>query len=343
MIATTLTTIAQLIVDALDRRGIDGKAVLRATGMDPAQLRDPNARYPFSAMTRLWHRASELSGDECFGLQVSRQLHPTSLHAIGFAWLASSSLVDALQRFERYCRVASTVINAELERDGSVYRLHIRYPQLHVQPATAAIDAAAATLIRLCRLGAGEQFRPIAVQLPRPQPSPACLAALVEWLRAPIRFDADHIVVEIAADTAEQTLASGNAELAHANERILIAYLARLDRSAFGARVKAYLVDALPSGQVSEEEAAHSLHVSARSLQRRLREEHTSFTRLLDDTRRELALAYLGDLQLSVNEISYLLGFSEASNFTRAFRRWTGQSPTAHRAQRQREDQSAAG
>jgi AraC-like DNA-binding protein len=82
---------------------------------------------------------------------------------------------------------------------------------------------------------------------------------------------------------------------------------------------------------VTEESIADALHLSRRSLQRRLKEEGTSYTQVLDETRRQLAAQYVRHSRLSINEITYLLGFSEPSNFSRAFRRWTGASPTAYR------------
>ena len=77
---------------------------------------------------------------------------------------------------------------------------------------------------------------------------------------------------------------------------------------------------------------ASSLNLSVRSLQRKLSDENTNYKHLLDETRRELAMNYLGNSRLTINEITYLLGFSDPSNFTRAFRRWQGESPSNYRA-----------
>jgi AraC-like DNA-binding protein len=98
-------------------------------------------------------------------------------------------------------------------------------------------------------------------------------------------------------------------------------------------RVKVALLEHLPSGHVSEEEIAQGLHLSLRTLQRKLRDEGTSYKELLDETRRELATEYIKNPHVSISEITYLLGFSEPSNFSRAFKRWTGSSPSAFRAE----------
>lgn len=90
-------------------------------------------------------------------------------------------------------------------------------------------------------------------------------------------------------------------------------------------------MEMLPSGRASARQVAEMLHLSVRSLQRKLAEKDTGFAQLLEDTRRELARQYVSNTRLSVGEITYLLGFSDPANFTRAFRRWTGQSPSAFR------------
>jgi AraC-like DNA-binding protein len=94
------------------------------------------------------------------------------------------------------------------------------------------------------------------------------------------------------------------------------------------------LIERLATGEPSQEDVAGALKMSARSLQRRLIDEGTSYARILDDTRRGLAITYITQSRYSVGEIGYLLGFSGAPSFVRAFRRWTGVAPTAYRAAR---------
>lgn len=345
MLTSTLTSVAQLIVDVLDERGIDGRRVLCEVGLDPRRMQDPNARYPFPAMTRLWLSATEISADPCFGLEVGKRFHPTSLHAIGFAWLASDSLLDAMQRLARFLRVATTASAAEVTLENDGYALRLR-PAISADitpcAAPAAHDATAAATVQMCRLSIGRQFRPTRIELPHDRPSPACVKKLVEQLRTPVVFATRDFGFVIDRRLAEKRLPSGNAELAHANEKVLIDYLAHLDRNAIGERVKARLVDALPAGPVSEADMASSLNLSVRSLQRRLSEEDTSYKGVLDDTRRDLALTYLGNSRLSINEVTYLLGFSDPSNFTRAFKRWSGQTPSQYRVQRLGENTEGA-
>jgi AraC-like DNA-binding protein len=104
----------------------------------------------------------------------------------------------------------------------------------------------------------------------------------------------------------------------------------RVQRS-LSTRVRAALVDAMPNGNPSEEDIAEAVRTSPRTLQRRLAEQGASFSRLLDDVRRELAEKYIVDQAMTLGEVSYLLGFSEVSAFSRAFSGWTGEAPTRYR------------
>ena len=111
----------------------------------------------------------------------------------------------------------------------------------------------------------------------------------------------------------------------------MINYLARLDKDDIIQRVKVAIIDQLPSGNVTEDTVAEAIFISKRSLQRKLNEKGTTFKTILTDVRQDLALKYIHDRKLTLTEISFMLGFSEMSSFSRAFKRWTGESPKEFR------------
>jgi AraC-like DNA-binding protein len=108
--------------------------------------------------------------------------------------------------------------------------------------------------------------------------------------------------------------------------------LAQIERDNIQWRVREVLTQRLSKGEPSQEDVAELLNMSARTLQRKLGDCGVTYREILDETRRVLALAYLSAPRHSVSEVTYLLGFSAGSSFTRAFRRWTGQSPSGWRA-----------
>jgi AraC-like DNA-binding protein len=117
-------------------------------------------------------------------------------------------------------------------------------------------------------------------------------------------------------------------------DRVITEELARLDRDDLLARCKAILLETLPAGASSEAGMAARLHMSRRTLQRKLAGRSTAYKKLVDDTRRELALRFIEDPQRSLADITFELGFSQQSALTRAFRRWTGTAPSDWRERR---------
>jgi AraC-like DNA-binding protein len=115
------------------------------------------------------------------------------------------------------------------------------------------------------------------------------------------------------------------------NDQTVVDYLARFDRASITMQVRSKIIAQLPEGVPKQEDIAGTLHVSVRSLQRRLKSEQTSFKHLLNDTRKALAVQYIRESYRSLGEITYLLGFSDPSNFNRAFKRWMGETPSRYR------------
>jgi len=126
-------------------------------------------------------------------------------------------------------------------------------------------------------------------------------------------------------------LPGASQELAQLHDRTAMEYLEKLDRQNVTNRVRGLIVDTLSTGQVSKQLVAEGLNMSTRKLEAKLSEESTNFQQLLDNTRQSLAAGYMEQSGISITEIAYLLGFSDSANFTRAFKRWTGQSPSDFR------------
>ena len=330
MFLSTISSYALVVAKTLDSCGVDSRKLFRRADLDPDDLRDPNARFSFLGMQRVWAMAVEETGDPCFGLSVVKQLHPTSLHALGFSWLASASLQDGFCRLSRYARIVSSVIAIDFDcLDGEICRLRVTTPNFDMETVPASRDAGMAALVKLCRASRGLQFNPERVTLTRSPPS--CKERFDEFFRAPIEFGAAEDALWLLRAEVEMPLPTANADLALANDTILTNYLADLERSGISMRAKAAVIEQLPAGTASTASIARALNMSQRTLQRRLRAEGTSYKELLDNTRRELAAQYIRSSRYTINEITYLLGFSDVSNFSRAFKRWEGVSPSSFR------------
>jgi AraC-like DNA-binding protein len=328
--STALLSPAINLWRALEARRIDPEPVFRSAGIDPAALGVHGKRAPARTVLRLLQAAERAVPDPTLGLEVARQMQGTALHALGYAWLASATLEEAFNRFARYTRVVSEVwsIRIETSADGA----HVRYafPAHAERRPDWMYDWLAAGAVRLSRLVYGEAFAPLEVTLVRERPPDA--APFEAWFRSPIVWAAPEVKLRIANDDLARPLPTGNPEVAMATERLALEYLARIDTSDTVMRVRSRIRDSLPSGVPSQTDVARALALSPRTLARRLEEAGTSFTALVDETRRVLAEQYLRRTDFSVAEVAYLVGFAEASSFNRAFRRWTGRVPGDVRA-----------
>jgi AraC-like DNA-binding protein len=328
--ATTIATWVILIARALESYGCDAKAIFARANLDIKVINDANVRLPVAVTTMLWKLAVEETGDPAFGLRAGSYVHPTNLHALGLALLASHSFKDAALRLCRYHKVLSDALKIsyrELEEICYI-KLEVRGGRMHL--AQEAIDAIAAACVTLGRMFYLPDFNPLLVELQRPAPPDP--ARYEDFFGAPVCFSAQENRIHHLRSQMEKTLPTANAQLADFNDQLTLDYLARLGRSKTVDRVRQAIVRQLASGDLSEEKIADELGISLRNLQRRLKDEGTSYKALMEDTRHELALNYIKQSHLSLGEITFMLGFSETSNFSRAFKRWTGMAPGAYRA-----------
>lgn len=327
---STLARIAALMCQTLKRYHCNGESLLVKAGLDPVSLAQPDARYSEDKMQAFWRLAVETSGDECFGLRMAEALQPSALHGLGFSWLASHTLRDAIERVVRYARIVSTAIDMNIDEKDKTLAIRYTEPELLVPLVPASVDSVPAGLLQMCRITAGWDITPLRVALMRPRPT-QCAKEFYRFFGAPVEFSAQRTEIVFDRGTLEQPLPYANPELARISDQTVIDYLARFDRHNIVMRVRAEIIEQLPSGLPSQQKIAASLHMSLRKLQRRLQEEDESFKGLLDSVRRDLATQYLETSHRSVGEIGYLLGFSEPANFARAFKRWVGMTPQAYR------------
>lgn len=325
MHATTLASLAGLLWKILEFYGLDPDSLFRSEGLDPGKMRDPNARFPDARVDALWDRAGSLIADPCFGLRAARCWHPSMLGALGYAWLASSTLRTAFGRLERYRRLLADVSDIRLAQTQTGMSIRLIAPRQQERDIPGLADASLSTLLDMCRVNYGDALDPVSVSLRRAQPP--CSGQYFAFFRCPVIFSAPVNELILPLEAMDLPLPTSNKQMATLHDQVVADVLARLEENDIVNQVKGLVIEHLPSGGVSEEEAAAALKVSTRTLQRRLREKGQSLGQLSESVRQELAMKYILNPGISLGEISYLLGFSEPSSFSRAFRRWTGKTP----------------
>jgi len=330
---TGLATAGRMFLRLLEMHGLDAIRIGVEAGIDLAKIPAPADRIASDKIDAMLRVAIPLIRDPAFGLFAARCWHPAYLGVLGHAWLSSGTLRTGLARLTRYHRLVGERAETRIDktRQGLKVGIHANRGDPAAVPVAAVfVDIAMAIVLDMCRMNAGAALRPVVASLRRPEPAGS--EAYLRFFGCPVRFRAAEDAFVLSLEDADRPLPSSNRQLAAVFDRLLAAELARLDRSNVVARCQAEVLEHLASGEMKEHDMAKRLHMSRRTLQRKLAEVDTTYLQLVDDTRRDLALRYIEDETRSIGDIAFTLGFSQQSAFTRAFRRWTGLNPTEYRS-----------
>jgi len=326
--ATNKASLLVVLWNILKFYGIDAEPLFREMALNPEVMKQPGGRYRVKDIDKLWRKASEVIDDPCFGLKAAELWHPSNLGALGYAMLASNTLRTSLERLDRYHRFLTDKEFMKLDdtEEGLRLTLVLSHGNSDIPQQK---DATLAVTLSMCRVNYVEDLAPVSVTLKHPKPS--CSAKFFEYFRSPVLFEAPTYSLTLSLEAVDKILPGSNPQLAELNDQIMIEYLAKLDQDRIAHKVKAVIIDQLPSGKVTDESVAQTLYMSPRKLQRLLQGDGTTFNFILNQIRLDLAQKYLREQDTSITEIAFLLGFSESSAFSRAFKRWMGVTPSQYR------------
>lgn len=318
------------LVDTAAARGRDIRPLLAARGVDAARLADPYARVPVAVVAELWREVPGLVDDEAFGLHAAELGFARVDVALDGALWHYPTLGAAFDAFARYARLLFDGAVISTAREGAEAFYEVRFPPSPPLPP-AFVDVIAAMWMQRARHVTGGALPVREVCLPRPRPRD--LGEHRRVLGGPLRWDGPSVRITFDAALLDVPMSGADPMLGAVLDRHLREQAARLPaEDELLASIRGAVAGDLAEGAPDLDRIARRLRVSRRSLQRALKREGTSFQRVVDDTRREVALSRLRDPRLTLSELAFLVGFSELSAFDRAFRRWTGQSPRAFRA-----------
>jgi AraC-like DNA-binding protein len=324
---TTISAVATLIAETLQTHyKVDPAPLFQQAGLDLAKINDPNSRINRAKIMTLWDVAAAATKDPCIGLVVGFNIRPTSYYALGYAWLASRTLLEALERLVHYYQV---IVTAPLElsicKKAATYRLEVVYPDPKYAASPIALDSFLASIVKLCRSASSTAFRPQEVFIAHEEMGDP--ATYRELFDAPVHFSAGTNALCFERKALDALLPGENPALVQMNDKASADYLDSLDPDKVASEVRRLLLNLLPAGKTSQQQVASRMHRSLSKLQRQLHAEGTSYMEIREDTRQSLGEKYVRERKLSMNEIAFLLGFSDQSNFSRAFKRWTGMTP----------------
>jgi AraC-like DNA-binding protein len=323
---SSIATVIEAAERTLAGYQVDAAGVLMRAGIRKTD--DPDARISGTRLRAFWREAIAATSDPCFGFSVGRAVLPPNLHAVGYALLASRTLKEGLQRLARYDRMLTTGWDIVLNETEDEIEIAIREVRAGTMPQ-AARDGVFCAVVGLCRAVTSTNFNPERIEMSRERPP--CAVKLGAFFGCDVAYGADRDALYFDRVAANKVLPRQNPTVARANDAVVERYLMNFDRDDIVRQTASVLADILPRGAPGRAEVAERLTLSERTLHRRLASSGRTFRELLDETRHKLAVEYLAEGRHSLLEIAFLLGFTDPSNFARAFRRWKGKGPKEFR------------
>jgi AraC-like DNA-binding protein len=319
----------KLAAHRLEQRGISAAALLQKAEIKPYVLNQKSARVPFSRHAMLLDLAGKATANGCFGLELAaNEGDPRDNGLLAYTALSCKTFGEALKVLERYVHVFNEAIDVSVELLPRDVKIDYHISDVSSAMSRQAIEFGAANLVRSLRFLTNSRLRPVEVKFRHARDNE--IAKFQKFFGCPVHFGtrqnsvifsrgqlglpiatADERLYGLLTGYCEEILASrpdGSADLRQQVERVIAKLLCR--------------------GDAETEAVAHELGLSVRTLARRLSDVGVSFAQILDEFRHHLALKYLGDADLSLSQIAFLLGYSELSAFSHAFRRWTNTTPS---------------
>lgn len=325
-----LVTVMQMVLQMGSALGIDRAELLQEIGVTEAELVDRDGYMPLHKQVALGEALARRRPGVNIGLVGLDYFRVSTLGVLGYVVSHCATLGDALEAFARYQTLLSPAVRWQVDA-GPPARIRIEAAP-PMQRLAFPLETQVGSWVVMGRQLTQTQWSPVRVQLRHHPRGPA--EEFTERLGCPVEFGAPVNELRLPADVLALPVVGARPELQPSLTQLVQTLLqAQPAPEDHTSRVRALLLEQLPRGMTSKDEAARYLGTSPRTLTRRLQEEGVSFRELLEQVRQQLARAWLADPAVAIHEVAYLLGYSEPSTFHRSFRRWTGQTPTVWRRQ----------
>ncbi len=310
--------------------GVDQDALLASVGLDSDAENDPKKMLTDTAYYDLLERIAGMIDVTELPLRTGASMRLDEYGALGLAWKAAPTLMGSYSRVERFARVWTSVVEYELRTvDRGTYLILHRTGERRLGMRLSN-EATLASAVSISRQVSPVPFAPIEAHFKHP--APRTLEHHERYFGCPVFFGSHVDALLVSAESLAQPNKLGDEGITRFLDQHLESELREVvDEASIETLAKDVVARSLSEGVPKMADVARSLGLSARSLHRRLADDGLNFRTLTDETRKELAEGLLRDERYSLSEIAFLTGFSEQSAFNRAFKRWIGRSPAAHR------------
>jgi len=324
---TATAALARLAAQEASAAGFDLDPLLKRSGLNAAQIDDTDERLSVTAQIAFVDAVARALGRDRLGFELAREFDLRRIGLLYYVAASSETLVEAVQRIERFSAVGNEAVVFRGSK-GADLEIRLDYSGVARHSDRHQIEFFLAALVRVCRSLVGVPLVLLRVAISHSRSEG--LAEYNKFFGCRTEFAAPYDAIAFRDDCRRLPVVSVDPHLSDILVRYCEETLAsrKQARDSFRVRVENVIAPLLPHGKPRAWVVARKLNLSPRTLAHRLADEGLSFASVLDEMRRELALRYLQDTKLSISQVAWLLGFQEASAFTHAFRRWTGQMPS---------------
>ncbi|MBA54831.1 MAG: AraC family transcriptional regulator [Pseudomonadales bacterium] len=318
------------LCDMFVAEGVNVDILLQEFGLHSRDLQESETRYPSDYVGHLWDAAVLQTGNRHLGLRRELCDRYGGLHQVGFAMMACPTLLDALKILQSYLPVVSEDVSLSLEADRQGHWLMLSLAKHHYAFRTR-IEFSFLTTLMLCTWISRANIVPLAQEWTFA--APADTNPYMNAFGCEQVFDQAENRILISSELLEAELPTVSSTVCALHQNVLREQMARMGFASIQYRVYTEILRSLRHGEPRLGDIADAMHMSDRTLQRKLKHEGLTYQDVLDQTRQELAEQYLANSALSLMEVSQLLGFLDLSNFYRAAKRWFGLPPGKYRSQ----------
>ena len=314
----------------LEELGVQASTVLRRAGLSQGHVNQPRVLLKTEELFALWRAIGEVSTDPAIGLLLGTENRTERFHPVGLAALSSENFGAAIDRMARYKQLTCPEEILQ-EKDDDEWSIHFRWLLADEVEPPVLIECAFAWVLSIARHGTGTRLSPLRVEFVQPRPH---VKTIERHMGCRVICGAARNAIVFRSADALKPFVTRNAELLGMLAPQFEEELKQENGDEdFIERVRIAVQQKLTGRRPTIEDIADALHISSRTLQRRLQDLGSSFQRVLEDARHQLARHYLNNSFLELNEAAYLLGYEDGNSFVRAFRTWEGVPPARWREQ----------
>jgi AraC-like DNA-binding protein len=329
-IEVSVTVLSQMFL-YLKSLNVDIDAFLRTLGLNPDEVRSPDSYLPLETYLLIQDQAAEYVHDPYFGLHMGEYAEAGSWSILGYMMMNCKNLAEAMEKGGRYSRIIGNLIEGRGEWHFNKIKLVFFTPPHAPKMSRHCFESTFSSTVRMIRTLTGKPLNPLEVRFIYPQP--ASTAEYERIFRCPVLFGQKENSMSAEPGLANTPILMANPALLAHFEQYAQNFIAQMERKDETTQAVTKIILArLDDENLSIDKVAREMALSVRTLQKRLEEEGVVFSDLLRDIRHRLARKYLHE-DYSVEQITYLLGFSEPSVFRKAFKKWSGITPGEYRQQ----------